>query len=200
MSLVGTSRQAKKVEASGVDAVIASGMEGGGHVGRIATLPLVCKVVDSVSIPVLAAGGLSDGRSLVAALALGASGVWLGTRFIATDEARGHINYKRKIVEIDEDGTTVSRGHSGKPVRMASNRFTAYWAEHESAIKPFPYQLREVGEPHSVRGRMQGDVDMGVLPMGQSAAVINAIQPAGDVVRDMMAQARAIVRNLQHNE
>ena len=196
MALVGTARQARKVEASGVDVVIASGMEGGGHVGRVATLPLVCKVVDSVNIPVLAAGGLSDGRGLVAALAMGASGVWMGTRFIATDEARGHANYKQKIVDIDEDGTVVSRGHSGKTARMARNRFTDYWAEHESEIKPFPYQLREVGQPHSVRGRVEGDVDMGVLAMGQSAGIIDAVQPAGDVVRNIVSEARSILRGL----
>jgi enoyl-[acyl-carrier protein] reductase II len=195
MALVGTARQARKVEASGVDVIIASGMEGGGHVGRVATLPLVCKVVDSVSIPVLAAGGLSDGRGLVAALAMGAAGVWMGTRFIATDEARGHANYKQKIVDIDEDGTVVSRGHSGKTARMARNRFTDYWAENESAIKPFPYQLREVGQPHSVRGRVEGDVEMGVLAMGQSAGIIETVQPAGDVVRDIIAQARNILRD-----
>ena len=195
MALVGTAHQARKVEASGVDVVIASGMEGGGHVGRVATLPLVCKVVDSVNIPVLAAGGLSDGRGLVAALAMGAAGVWMGTRFIATGEARGHINYKQKIVDIDEDGTVVTRGHSGKTARVARNRFTDYWAEHEKDIKPFPYQLREVGEPHSVRGRMQGDVDMGVLAMGQGAGIIDKVQPAGDVVCQIVAQARGILRD-----
>lgn len=193
MSLVGTARQARKVEASGVDVVIASGMEGGGHVGRVGTLPLLCSVVDSVNIPVIAAGGLSDGRGLIAALAMGASGVWMGTRFIATDEARGHANYKQKIIDIDEDGTVVSRGHSGKTARMARNRFTDYWEEHAEDIKPFPYQLREVGEPHSVRGRVEGDVDMGVLAMGQSAGIIDSVQPAGDVVRKIVSQARAIL-------
>ena len=196
MALVGTSRQARKVEASGVDIVIASGHEGGGHVGRIGTLPLVSAVVDAVNIPVIAAGGISDGRGLVAALALGASGVWMGTRFIATEEARGHDNYKGKIVEIDEDGTTVTRGHSGKPARIARNQFTAYWDAHQSDIKPFPYQLREVGQPHSVRGRMEGDTDMGVLPMGQGAGTISAVQPAGDVVRDIMAEAESVLKRL----
>ncbi len=196
MALVGTSRQARKVEASGVDIVIASGHEGGGHVGRIGTLPLVSAVVDAVNIPVIAAGGISDGRGLVAALALGASGIWLGTRFIATDEARGHDNYKGKIVEIDEDGTTVTRGHSGKPARIARNEFTKYWDGHQADIKPFPYQLREVGQPHSVRGRLEGDTDMGVLPMGQGAGTISAVQPAGDVVRDIMAEAESVLERL----
>jgi len=193
MSLVGTSRQAQKVEASGVDAVIASGNEGGGHVGRVGTLPLVAKVVDSVNIPVLAAGGISDGRGLVAALALGAQGVWMGTRFIATEEARGHINYKQKIVDIDEDGTTVTRGHSGKTARIIRNKFTEYWAAHEDDIKPFPYQLREVGEPASVRGRMEGDIEHGVLAAGQGSGVIDSIPPAGAVVEQIMSEAKAVL-------
>ena len=125
---------------------------------------------------------------------MGAAGVWMGTRFIATNEARGHANYKQKIVDIDEDGTVVTRGHSGKTARVARNRFTDYWAEHEADIKPFPYQLREVGEPHSVLGRMQGDVDMGVLAMGQSAGIIDEVQAAGDVVRNIISQARGILR------
>lgn len=193
MALVGTSRQARKVEASGVDAVIASGNEGGGHVGRVGTLPLVAKVVDSVDIPVLAAGGISDGRGLVAALALGAQGVWMGTRFIATKEARGHLNYKQKIVDIDEDGTIVTRGHSGKTARIIRNKFTEYWAAHEGDIKPFPYQLREVGEPASVRGRMEGDTEHGVLAAGQGAGVIGSIPPAGDVVESIMSEARSVL-------
>ena len=127
---------------------------------------------------------------------MGAAGVWMGTRFIATNEARGRANYKQKIVDIDEDGTVVTRGHSGKTARVARNRFTDYWAEHEADIKPFPYQLREVGEPHSVLGRRQGDVDMGVLAMGQSAGIIDEVQAAGDVVRNIISQARGILRGL----
>lgn len=192
MSVIGTSRHARKVEASGVDAVIASGHEGGGHVGRIGTLPLITSVVDSVSIPVIAAGGISDGRGLVAAMALGAHGVWLGTRFIASEEARAHANYKSKIVEINEDGTTVTRAHSGKNARMARNAFTDGWVGRETEIKAYPYQLREVGEPASVRGRLEGDTEHGVLPMGQGSGTIRAVQPAGDIVRDIVTEARGV--------
>ncbi len=199
MALVGTSRQAQKVEASGVDVVIASGNEGGGHVGRVGTFPLVAKVVDSVDIPVLAAGGISDGRGLVAALALGAQGVWMGTRFIATEEARGHINYKQKIVDIDEDGTTVTRGHSGKTARVIGNKFTEYWAAHEEDIKPFPYQLREVGEPASVRGRVEGDTENGSLAAGQGSGVIGSIPPAGEVVETIMSEAKSVLERWTNN-
>lgn len=196
MALVGTARQAQAVERSGVDAVIASGHEGGGHVGRIGTMVLVPRVVDSVRLPVVAAGGLADGRGLVAALALGAVGVWMGTRFIATLEARGHDNYKRRITEIDEDGTIVTRAHSGKPNRMIRNEFTKSWEGREVAIKAYPHQLREVGEPASYRGRIEGDVINGVLPCGQSGGLIERIERAGDVVENIARQAGQILARL----
>jgi enoyl-[acyl-carrier protein] reductase II len=196
MALVGTAKQAQTVERSGVDIVIASGHDGGGHVGRIGTMVLVPRVVDSVRVPVLAAGGIADGRGLVAALALGAQGVWLGTRFIATVEARGHENYKRRITEIDEDGTVVTRGHSGKPNRMIRNAFTRSWEGREKEIKPYPYQLKEVGEPASYRGRIEGDVEMGVLPAGQSAGLIERVEHAGDVVRKIAEQAAKVLARL----
>jgi enoyl-[acyl-carrier protein] reductase II len=196
MALVGTAKQARIVERSGVDAVIASGHEGGGHVGRIGTMVLVPRVVDQVGIPVIAAGGLADGRGLVAALALGAVGVWMGTRFIATAEARGHENYKRRITEIDEDGTVVTRAHSGKPNRMIRNEFTRSWEGRESAIKAYPHQLKEVGEPASYRGRIEGDLVNGVLPCGQSAALIERVEHAGDVVESIAQQAGQILSRL----
>jgi enoyl-[acyl-carrier protein] reductase II len=184
------------VEQSGVDAVIASGHEGGGHVGRIGTMVLVPRVVDQVRIPVIAAGGLADGRGLVAALALGAVGVWMGTRFIATAEARGHDNYKRRITEIDEDGTVVTRAHSGKPNRMIRNEFTKSWEGREAEIKPYPHQLKEVGEPASHRGRIEGDLTNGVLPCGQSAALIEGVERAGDVVESIARQAGQVLARL----
>jgi enoyl-[acyl-carrier protein] reductase II len=200
MALVGTARQAKAVERSGVDAVIASGHEGGGHVGRIGTMVLVPRVVDQVHVPVVAAGGLADGRGLVAALALGAVGVWMGTRFIATAEARGHNNYKRRIAEIDEDGTIVTRAHSGKPNRMIRNEFTKSWEGREGEIKPYPHQLKEVGEPASYRGRIEGDVTYGVLPCGQSAGLIERIESAGEVVENIARQAGEILSRLGRSE
>lgn len=193
MALVGTGRQAIAVEKAGVDAVIASGHDGGGHVGRIGTIALVPRVVDVVRIPVLAAGGIADGRGLVAALALGAAGVWMGTRFIATAEARGHINYKRRITEIDEDGTVVTRAHSGKTNRMIRNAFTRSWEGREREIKPYPIQLKEVGEPASNAGRIGGDIEHGVLPSGQSAGLIASIEGAGDVVRRTAGEATRIL-------
>ena len=190
MSVVGNVRQAVKLEADGVDMLIASGAEGGGHVGRVGTATLVPAVVSAVKIPVIAGGGLADGRGLLAALTFGAHGVWMGTRFIASTEARGHDNYKNRLVEATEEDTVISRAHSGKTVRMLRNRFTDHWAQHESEILPYPRQLQEIGTEASVRGRIEGDVENGVLPAGQSTALIGSVKPAGEIIEDIVAEAR----------
>lgn len=190
MSVIGSVRHAEKAVADGVDAVIASGREGGGHVGLVGTAALVPSVAASVKVPVIAAGGLADGNSLAAALMWGAQGVWFGTRFIATHEAGAHRNYKDKIVATSVSGTVVTRAHSGKPCRVIQNAFTEYWSEHEDEIQPFPLQALRVGNPASTRGRLHGDTEQGVLPAGQSVGMIGAVESAGDVVRATVRQAR----------
>ena len=196
MSVVGAVRHALKAVADGVDVVIASGRDGGGHVGEIGTAALVPAVADVLEVPVLAGGGLADGRGLVAALALGARGCWLGTRFIATSEARAHDAYKLRIVATDSAGTVVTRAHSGKPCRLIQNGFTASWAGREAEIEAFPLQLMHVGNPASELGRIQGDVEHGVLPAGQSAGLISDVASAGQVVRDVVEEARAVLARL----
>ena len=124
MSVVGAVRHAQKAVADGVDAVIATGCDGGGHVGRIGTAALIPAVVDAVDVPVLAGGGLTDGRGLAAAMAFGAQGLWMGTRFIATEESFAHRNYKDKIVDTDTAGTVITTAHSGKPCRLIRNLHT----------------------------------------------------------------------------
>jgi enoyl-[acyl-carrier protein] reductase II len=189
MSVVGTGRHATKLVDSGVDAIIGQGNEAGGHTGPIGTISLIPRLVDLVDVPVVAAGGLADGRGLVASLALGASGVWLGTRFIATDEAHAHDNYKQKIVDTNEEGTVVTRAHSGKPCRLIRNAFTESWAVREDEIEPFPLQFLHVGTPASARARLKGDVENGSAPAGQGSGLINAVRPAGAVVREIVAEA-----------
>lgn len=197
MSVVGAVRHAEKAVADGVDAVIASGMDGGGHVGRIGTAALVPAVVDAVDMPVLAGGGLADGRGLAAALAFGAQGVWMGTRFIATAESYSHDNYKRRIADTDVAGTVVTRAHSGKPCRLIDNGFTRSWAGREAEIKPFPLQAMEVGHPASERGRIEGDVEAGVLPAGQSCGMIGDVMPAGEVVRRVVEEAALAMERMR---
>ena len=196
MSVVGAVRHAEKAVADGVDAVIATGSDGGGHVGSVGTAALIPAVVDAVDAPVLAGGGLADGRGLVAALAFGAQGVWMGTRFIATAEARAHQNYKDKIGATDTAGTVVTRAHSGKPCRLIRNAFTASWDGREAEIQPFPLQAMQVGHPASERGRLQGEVEDGVLPAGQSCGLIADSPAAGEIVRRVAAEAEATLARL----
>ncbi|MDA1099904.1 MAG: nitronate monooxygenase [Proteobacteria bacterium] len=196
MSVVGAVRHAKRAVADGVDGIIATGSDGGGHVGQIGTAALVPAVRDAVNVPMLAGGGLADGRGLVAAMALGAEGVWMGTRFIATTEATAHDNYKRAIIETDTAGTVVTRAHSGKPCRLIRNDFTDYWAAREDEIQPFPLQVMAVGNPASVLGRHQGDVANGVLPAGQSAGLIESVKGAAEVVDDIINEAGAVLARM----
>jgi enoyl-[acyl-carrier protein] reductase II len=197
MALCGNVKQARDHAANGVDVIIAQGHEGGGHTGRVGGLVLTPAVVDAVAPrPVVTAGGVADGRGLVAALAMGAAGVWMGTRFIATREAHGHENYKKKIAAIDEEGTVVTRAVSGKPNRQIRNAFTREWEGREAEIEPFPIQYERVGKPASIRAREQGDVEHGSAAAGQSAGLVRDIRPAADVVVSIAEEAEAILRRL----
>jgi enoyl-[acyl-carrier protein] reductase II len=194
MALCGNVKQARDHAANGVDVVIAQGHEAGGHTGRIGGMVLIPAVVDAVTPKlVVAAGGIADGRGLAAALALGAVGVWMGTRFIATHEAFGHDNYKKKIVAIDEEGTVVHRGATGKPCRAIRNDFTREWEKRTAEILPFPLQAQRVGFPAAIRAREEGDIENGHAACGQSAGLIGEIVPARELIERMVAQAQAIL-------
>ena len=198
MSVVGAVRHAQKAVADGVDAVIATGCDGGGHVGRVGTVALIPAIVDAVDVPVLAGGGLTDGRGLAAAMAFGAQGLWMGTRFIATEEAFAHRNYKDKIVDTDTAGTVITTAHSGKPCRLIRNGYTTSWESCTDEIFPFPLQGQKYGHPASELGRHKGDVENGVLPAGQSSGLIHSIKPAGDVVHDIVAEAEGVLGRIAY--
>jgi enoyl-[acyl-carrier protein] reductase II len=197
MALCGNVKQARDHAANDVDVIIAQGHEGGGHTGRVGGVVLTPAVVDAV-MPrlVVAAGGLADGRGLVAALALGAAGVWMGTRFIATREAYGHDNYKQKIATIDEEGTVVTRAVSGKPNRQIRNAFTREWESRQGEIQPFPIQYECVGKPASIRAREEGDVEHGSAAAGQSAGLIHDVRPVADVMVSIVDEAEVILHRL----
>ena len=188
--------------AAGCDFVIAQGTEGGGHTGVIGTLPLVAQSVDAVGdqVPVVAAGGIHDGRGLAAALALGADGVWVGTRFIATPEARSAPGYKDALLRTAEDGTTISRAFSGKTMRVVANKTSRYFEEHPDELKKFPDQLMagmEGGWMHlgAHEGTPGVDPDRECYPAGQGVGAIHELIPAGDVVRSIVEEAdRALDR------
>src|ERR671936_1756405 len=143
VNMCGKVRHAVAAVEAGCDLVIAQGTEAGGHTGTVATMPLVPQIVDAVGerTPVVAAGGIFDGRGLAAALALGADGVWVGTRFIATPEARAAPGYKEALLRTGEDGTVVSRAFTGKTLRAVRNKTTQYYDDHPDELRPFPEQI-----------------------------------------------------------
>jgi enoyl-[acyl-carrier protein] reductase II len=196
MAVVGNVRNARRCAEGGTDIIIAQGHEGGGHTGRIATLALVPQVVDAVKpLPVVAAGGIGDGRGLVAVLALGACGVWVGTRFVATHEAFGHLNYKNKILESSEEDTVVTKAFTGKTCRVIRNKYADDWQGREDELKPFPFQLMVDGyKIEAAIGR--GDTEIGFMPAGQISGLIHGLDSAGDVVRAFIAEANEVLAQM----
>ncbi|NBS28212.1 MAG: nitronate monooxygenase [Actinobacteria bacterium] len=201
-SMCGKVRHAVNAVASGCDFVVAQGTEGGGHTGTVATMALVPQVVDAVGdkVVVVAAGGLFDGRGLAAALSLGADGVWIGTRFIATPEAWGVDGYKDVLVATPEDGTVISRAYTGKTCRVVRNDWTNDFDKHPEQLQPFPQQaiasmkagVNHLGYPPGTTV----DLNREFLPAGQGVGAIDAIVPAGDIVREMMREATETLERL----
>jgi enoyl-[acyl-carrier protein] reductase II len=198
VNMCGKVDHARRALDAGCDLVVAQGTEAGGHTGQVATMPLVPLVVDAVGaeIPVVAAGGIFDGRGLAAALALGADGVWVGTRFIATPEARGLPGYKDRLLVTAEDGTTISRAFSGKTMRVLRNANTEHYAEHPEELKAFPEQLWQSlsdGTFHLGGGEDTPGVDpeREGYPAGQGVGGIDELVPAGVLVARMVAEAEA---------
>lgn len=196
VNMCGKVSHALRAVDAGCDVVVAQGTEAGGHTGLVATMPLVPQIVDAVGtqVPVVAAGGIFDGRGLAAALALGADGVWVGTRFIATPEANGAPGYKDKLVVTREDGTAITRAYSGKTMRAIRNEYTDYFEAHPEELQPFPMQVARSfgdgvfhlgGDEHS-----EGvDPDRECYPCGQGVGAIDALVPAGELVRRFVAEA-----------
>src|SRR5438067_1943305 len=161
------------------------------------------RLVDAVGdrVPVVAAGGLFDGRGLAASLALGADGVWIGTRFIATPEARSTPGYKDALLHTAEDGTVVSRAFTGKTLRAVRNKTTQYYDDHPGELRPFPDQLFkavEEGTLHLTGGDEAAgvDPDRECYPAGQATGAIDALVPAGELVRRFVAEAEAVIESL----
>jgi len=201
LSMCGKVRHAIAAVEAGCDIVVAQGTEAGGHTGQIATLPLVAQVVEAVDgrIPVVAAGGISDGRGLAAALALGADGVWVGTRFIATPEANTGVGFKDALLRSREDDTVISKAFSGKTMRVVRNEMSAYFEQHPGELKPFPEQLLaaiEGGYLHLGANEETPGVDPAreCFPAGQAVGGIDTLVPAGELVVRMVEEAEAALR------
>lgn len=203
MSLCGKVEHARRAVDAGCDVVIAQGTEAGGHTGSVAALPLVPLIVDAVSdrVPVVAAGGIFDGRGLAAALALGADGVWVGTRFIATPEARTVVGFKEGILSSREDGTVITRAYTGKTLRALRNETTDRYEAEPSSLRPFPEQLSVAisegtfhlgGDPAT----LGVDPRREVYPAGQGVGGIDSLVPAGELVRRFVAEADEALRRV----
>jgi NAD(P)H-dependent flavin oxidoreductase YrpB (nitropropane dioxygenase family) len=215
MYTVGNADDARRAVDSGVDVIVAQGWEAGGHVrGTVATLPLVPAIVDAVGdTPVVAAGGIADGRGMAAALALGAAGVWVGTRFLASEEVSIHPEYQRRILAASENDTAwcenlFERGWPDAPHRVLRNSTVRNW---EAAGRPPPGQRQGEGEivaRSPTRGEADrytsftpgpdtvGDVEPLSMWAGQGVALVRKVQPAAEIVREMNEEAKVILRRL----
>ena len=200
MHMAGEVPEALRAAEAGADVIVAQGTEAGGHVGWMASLPLVPMMVKAVApIPVLCAGGIGDGRGLAAALALGAEGVLLGTRFMATPEAPIHPNFKQAIVRSDGHDTVLTeipdlasqRVWPGAMSRAQRNQFIERWAGREWAIRQ---NATEIGKQLAA-ARAAGDVDNASLSFGQDAGLIDSIKSVKDVVQEIVSEAEAIMKS-----
>ncbi|HBG23225.1 MAG: nitronate monooxygenase [Syntrophaceticus sp.] len=188
---------ARRLARQGADAIIAEGTEAGGHIGQTTTMCLVPMVVDAVDIPVIAAGGIADGRGFAAALALGAEGVQMGTRFICTEESPAHQDYKEKVIRCRDRDTVVCGVSVGRPVRVIENQFTQYYLGKEKEnLNPEELDIMGSGKfPAAVKG----DVQNGSLLCGQCAGLVKKVEPAQDIIEDVMETAVRILKELGTN-
>ena len=204
VNMCGKVRHAIAAVEAGCDIVVAQGTEAGGHTGRVATMALVPQVVDAVGerVPVVAAGGIVDGRGLAAALALGADGIWVGTRFIATPEARSVAGYKDVLLRSHEDDTVVTRAYTGKTCRVVANRYTDAYETGERQAKTFPEQIfasmqdgaNHLGGDETTLGV---DPEREFFPAGQGVGSIDSLVPAGELVGRFVDEAEAVLGKLR---
>ncbi len=186
---------AKKMEKDGVDGVVAEGTESGGHIGEITTMCLVPQVADAVNIPVIAAGGIADNRGAVAAFALGADGIQVGTRFICSEECIAHQNYKDAVLKAKDRDAVVTGRSTGAPVRALKNKLTREYAKLEAAGAS-KEEIENLGVGGLRRAFAEGDVQTGSLMAGQSAAMVNKIEPCADIIRSYFEGVEDILEGI----
>ena len=184
---------AKRVAREGATAVIAEGCESGGHVGELTTMALVPQVVDAVDVPVLAAGGIADGRGIAAAFMLGARGVQVGTRFLCANECQVHPNYKKKILAARDIDTVVTGKRLGHPVRCLKNPFARAFGQMEYDSSLTNEEIEKFGAGSLRKAAVEGDMENGSIMAGQIAALVKEEQPAAQIIREMFAQAEQLL-------
>ena len=193
--VVPTVSLARRMERSGVDALIVEGTEAGGHIGELTTMSLVPQVVDAVKIPVISAGGIGDGRGFLAALSLGAEGVQMGTRFVCSTEANVHMNYKEAIVKSKDRDALVTGRSTGYPVRALKNKFTKEFTDLENEGASFE-ELELLGSGRLRLATVEGDMDKGSLMAGQISGLINDIKPCKEIIEDIILSAEKRLNSL----
>jgi enoyl-[acyl-carrier protein] reductase II len=187
--VVSSSKFAQKAEEAGCDAVVAEGFEAGGHNGReeTTTLVLIPLVCNAVKIPVIAAGGIATGRQMFASMVLGASGVQVGSRFVASNEASAHLNFKEKIIGLGEGDTMLSLKQL-TPVRLIKNSFFEEIKKAEENCASIEELTTILGRARAKKGMFEGDLQNGELEIGQVSALINEIKPAAEIVKEIWTE------------
>lgn len=182
---------AKRMEKAGADAIIAEGTESGGHVGQLTTMTLVPQVVDSVNIPVVAAGGIGDGRGVAASYMLGAEGVQLGTRFLVAKECTVHQNYKEKVLSAKDIDTDVTGRITGHPVRVLRTKLSREFMKLEKAGEV--EKMEELGRGALARAAKEGDLDKGSVMAGQISGLVNKEQTAKEIIEEIFLEATNVM-------
>ena len=186
---------ARRMAGLGVDGIIAEGTESGGHVGEMTTMALVPQVVDAVSVPVIAAGGIADGRQMAAAFALGACGVQVGTCLLASEECPIHENYKQAVVKAGANDTTVTGRTGGSPVRVLKNKMAREYLRMEKQNLPLE-EMEKLTLGSLRRAVFDGDLDTGSFMAGQVAGMVHEIRPLRTIFEEMMSGCQAVVKGL----
>lgn len=194
MPVVASVALAKRLEKSGVDAIIAEGTEAGGHIGELTTMVLVPQVCDAVDVPVVAAGGIADARGTAAAFALGADGIQVGTRFICSEECIAHANYKNAVLKAKDRDAVVTGRSVGAPVRALKNKLTREYDRLEKEGASFE-EIESLGVGGLRRAFADGDIETGSLMAGQSAAMVNDIKPCREIIADLL-NTDGVVENM----
>lgn len=196
LPVVASVAMAKRMEKLGADAVIAEGTEAGGHIGELTTMVLVPQVCDAVSIPVIAAGGIADNRGALAAFALGADGIQVGTRFICSDECIAHDNYKQAVLKAKDRDAVVTGRSTGAPVRALKNNLTREYERLEKENASFE-EIEALGVGGLRKAFQDGDIKMGSLMAGQSAAMVHKIEPCADIIRSYFTGCEDIIESIE---
>ncbi|MDE7276483.1 MAG: nitronate monooxygenase, partial [Lachnospiraceae bacterium] len=191
--VVASAALAKMMERAGADAVVAEGMESGGHIGEATTMTLVPQVVDAVSIPVIAAGGIADGRGFAAAMMLGAQAVQMGTRFIVARESIVHDNYKQKVIAAKDIDTAVTGRSTGHPIRCIRNKTTREYLKLEKEGASFE-ELEKLTLGGLRKAVVEGDVIEGSVMAGQIAGLVKKEQTCAEMIQEIMAQAEELLK------